>query len=142
VREEDAMNKTKTTSARTEALRTLLRGAHERVVRDIEAQIGRRLDETARGRIDAALDLGDRASMDLEDDTDFALLEIRYKTYKDIAEAFRRLESGTYGACERCSTDIPIARLEAESFARFCVPCLTAIEAVERVEREEKRFRA
>ena len=134
------MNETKTTRARIGALRTLLHGARERVVRDIEAQIGRRLDETARGRIDAALDLGDRASMDLEDDTDFALLEIRYKTYKDIAEAFRRLESGTYGLCERCGTDIPIARLEAESFARFCVPCLTTIEAVERVEREEKRF--
>ena len=134
------MNETKTTRARIGALRTLLHGARERVVRDIEAQIGRRLDETARGRIDAALDLGDRASMDLEDDTDFALLEIRYKTYKDIAEAFRRLESGTYGLCDRCGTDIPIARLEAESFARFCVPCLTTIEAVERVEREEKRF--
>jgi RNA polymerase-binding protein DksA len=136
------MNETKTTSARIKALRTLLHGARERVVRDIEAQIGRRLDETARGRIDAALDLEDRASMDLENDTDFALLEIRYKTYKDIAEAFRRLESGTYGLCERCGADIPIARLEAESFARFCVPCLTAIEAVERVEREEQRFRA
>ena len=134
------MNAPKTTSARTEALRTLLHGARERIVGDIEAQIGRRLDETARGRIDAALDLEDRASMDLEDDTDFALLEIRYKTYKDIAEAFRRLENGTYGLCERCGADIPIARLEAESFARFCVPCLTAIEAVERVEREEKRF--
>ena len=136
------MNETKTTGARIKALRTLLHGARERVVRDIEAQIGRRLDETARGRIDAALDLEDRASMDLEDDTDFALLEIRYKTYKDIAEAFRRLESGAYGLCERCGAHIPIARLEAESFARFCVPCLTAIEAVERVEREEKRFRA
>ncbi len=134
------MNTTKIESVRAEALRTLLHGTRERVVRDIEAQIGRRLDETTARRIDTALDLEDRAAMDLEDDVDFALLEIRYKTYKDIAEAFRRLESGTYGLCERCGTDIPIARLEAEPFARFCVPCLAAIEAVERVEREEKRF--
>src|SRR3990172_3718733 len=52
------MNETKTTSARTEALRTLLHGARERGVRDIEAQIGRRLDETARGRVDAARGFG------------------------------------------------------------------------------------
>src|SRR3990172_11652200 len=134
------MNATKTTSARIEALRTLLHGTRERVVRDIEAQIGRRLDETARGRIYAALDLEDRSSMDLEDDTDFALLEIRYKTYKDIAEAFRRLESGAYGLCERCGADIPIARLEAESFARFDGREARHTEAVEHVEREEKRF--
>ena len=115
------MNATKITSARIEALRSLLHGARERVVRDIEAQIGRRLDETTAGRIDAALDLGDRAAMDLEDDTDFALLEIRYKTYKNIAEAFRRLESGAYGACEQCGAEIPIARLEAEPSAREVV---------------------
>ena len=83
------MNATKTTSARTEALRTLLHGARERVVRDIEAQIGRRLDETTARRIDTALDLEDRAAMDLEDDVDFALLEIRYKTYKDRSEERR-----------------------------------------------------
>ncbi|MEO6666468.1 MAG: TraR/DksA C4-type zinc finger protein [Nitrospiria bacterium] len=135
------MNATKITSARTKALRTLLHGARERVVRDIETQIGRRLEEAAFERMGAVLDLEDRAALDLSDDVDLALLGMRYRRYKELAEAFRRIEDGSYGRCEDCGIEIPLERLEVEPSACYCVACLDRIEAVEGVEREEQRFK-
>lgn len=41
----------------------------------------------------------------------------------EIEEAIRRLEAGGFGACERCSVKIPMARLRALPSARYCVPC-------------------
>jgi DnaK suppressor protein len=63
---------------------------------------------------------------------DYKILEMRYRTYKEIADAFRRLETGTFGICERCGKEIPLNRLRVEPFARYCVPCLNLIEEVEK----------
>ncbi|MBI3608091.1 MAG: TraR/DksA C4-type zinc finger protein [Nitrospirae bacterium] len=132
---------TKTERRRHDALRTMLHDMRERAVQDIEAQMGRRLNEASRHTIDAAMDLADWAAMDLEDDVDLTLLQLRYTRYKEIADAFRRLETDTYGVCEQCRAEIPLERLEVEPFARFCVSCQERLEALERVDREEQRFK-
>ena len=41
----------------------------------------------------------------------------------DINEALRRIEEGTYGACEACGKKIESARLKALPFARKCIKC-------------------
>jgi DnaK suppressor protein len=125
---------------RQEELRALLHTVREQTIRDIEEQIGRRLAGPGETGSDVVMDMEDLASKNLGDGVDYALLEIRYRTYKDIADAFRRVEDGTYGHCESCNTTIPIARLKAEPFARLCVPCQDKAEKLERVEREEQRF--
>lgn len=124
---------------RREELRVLLHRLREQTIQDIESQIGRRLVPEGR-EVDIVMDIEDLASKDLGEGVDYAVLEIRYRTYKDIADAFRRLEDGTYGVCEQCGSDIPVPRLQAEPFARLCVPCQQKFEALEQVEREEKRF--
>jgi RNA polymerase-binding transcription factor DksA len=40
-----------------------------------------------------------------------------------IEDALTRLESGTYGVCADCNTDIPPRRLHALPFATLCVQC-------------------
>jgi DnaK suppressor protein len=126
---------------RREELRGLLHRLREQTIQDIEAQIGRRLSESGARAVEVVMDMEDLASKDLGEGVDYALLEIRYRTYKDIADAFRRLETGTYGVCADCGLDIPLPRLQAEPFAKLCVPCQQQTEAVEQVEREEKRFK-
>jgi RNA polymerase-binding transcription factor DksA/ribosome-associated translation inhibitor RaiA len=128
-------------ASREDALRAMMHRAREAAIRDIETQIGRRLEEAGLERMGAALDVEDRAALDLSDDVDLALLGMRYRRFKELSDAFRRLEDGTYGRCETCGTDIPLDRLEVEPSARHCVGCLERIEAVERVEREEQRFK-
>jgi RNA polymerase-binding transcription factor DksA len=47
---------------------------------------------------------------------------------KDIDDALRRLELGTYGICEECGKPIDEARLEAVPWARYCVVDQARIE--------------
>lgn len=42
---------------------------------------------------------------------------------RQTVSALARLESGTYGACERCGNSIPVERLHAFPAATMCVPC-------------------
>jgi len=49
-----------------------------------------------------------------------------------IKDALRRIEEGTYGICEKCGEDIPIARLKARPVTNYCLDCKTRMEAQER----------
>jgi len=52
-----------------------------------------------------------------------ALSEQARRRLSEVDDAVRRLEEGTYGACQRCGEPIPDARLEARPYARTCVGC-------------------
>lgn len=45
------------------------------------------------------------------------------KELKEIEEALKRIQLGTYGTCEMCDESIAIGRLRAKPFAKFCTPC-------------------
>jgi RNA polymerase-binding protein DksA len=45
------------------------------------------------------------------------------QTMKEIEEALRRIEDGTYGNCIRCGEEIARKRLEAVPYARLCIRC-------------------
>ena len=47
---------------------------------------------------------------------------------REVSEALRRIERGTYGDCERCEKEIPRKRLEVFPSARHCVECQSQIE--------------
>jgi len=40
-----------------------------------------------------------------------------------VEDAMQRIASGTFGKCLACGKIIPVARLEALPYAKFCVPC-------------------
>jgi RNA polymerase-binding transcription factor DksA len=41
----------------------------------------------------------------------------------DVERALAKMDAGTYGACERCGTEIAEARLEAMPATRWCIGC-------------------
>ena len=41
----------------------------------------------------------------------------------DVEHALARMDTGTYGTCERCGREIALERLEAVPFARLCIEC-------------------
>jgi DnaK suppressor protein len=47
----------------------------------------------------------------------------------EVDDALRRLDDGTYGACERCGSAIGVARLEILPHARLCLTCQTDEDA-------------
>ena len=51
------------------------------------------------------------------------------KELKEIEDALKRVDSGSYGTCEMCDESIAIGRLRAKPFAKFCTPCREVYEA-------------
>lgn len=45
-----------------------------------------------------------------------------------IEEALKKINAGTYGICDMCGINIPIGRLKAKPFAKFCTECRTVYE--------------
>lgn len=74
----------------------------------------------------------DRAS--LESDRNF-MLRIRdreNKLIKKIKKALDRIETGTFGVCEKCGEDITLKRLKARPVTTQCIDCKTKEEAFEK----------
>jgi DnaK suppressor protein len=69
-----------------------------------------------------------------EEQLSFALrIRERERLYSwKIKDALRRIEEGTYGICESCGEDIPMARLKARPDTNYCIDCKTRMEAQER----------
>jgi len=45
-----------------------------------------------------------------------------------IEEALKKINAGTYGICDMCGVTIPLGRLKAKPFAKFCTECRTVYE--------------
>lgn len=71
-------------------------------------------------------DLADQA-IELEDDE---VLEgvgrASQREIRQLEEALKRIEAGTYGICAQCGEDISGARLDAVPFAQLCRACASA----------------
>jgi len=126
---------------RKDVLKRLLLKKRNDVVRGLEAQMGRKLTHETGQKIDSAMDSADQSAQDVDQGIDYSLLEMKYEQYKDIADAFRKLENNSYGICEECSGEISIKRLEVNPLARYCIECKTRREEMEKIQKEETRFK-
>lgn len=57
----------------------------------------------------------------LERSMDFSVVEMTEGAMKDLDDAYRKLDDGTYGRCEVCGEPIDEGRLEAIPETRYCV---------------------
>jgi DnaK suppressor protein len=126
---------------RHELLKKILLKKRNEVVEGLEAQMGRRLTRETGQKIDSAMDSADMSSQDMDQGIDSSLLEMKYEQYKDIADAFRKLQNKTFGLCEECGEEIDIKRLQVNPLARYCIACKTKKEEIERIQKEETRFK-
>ena len=126
---------------RNELLKKLLLKKRNEVVAGLETQMGRRLTRESGQKIDSAMDSADQSTLDVDQGIDYSLLEMKYEQYKDIADAFRKLENTTYGLCEECGEEIDIKRLQVNPLARYCISCKQKKEEFERIQKEETRFK-
>jgi DnaK suppressor protein len=83
-------------------------------------------------------DVEEQSVDDFVQEVDFALMEMKSETLKQIDEALRRLDSGSYGQCVECSQEIGEARLRALPFARLCRDCQEEQEERVASERESR----
>src|SRR5690242_15212537 len=99
-------------------------------MRDVRAEGGKDRD---------VLDQGESSEVDIQEDIEFALIQMKSETLNKIDAALRRLEEGTYGDCFECGDEISEARLRALPFTVRCKDCEEARETAELRERMAQR---
>ena len=81
------------------------------------------------------LDAVETSEADIQDEIEFALIQMKSETLNKINDALDRLEEGTYGNCFDCGEEIAEKRLRALPFAVRCKDCEEAREIAEQRER-------
>ena len=97
---------------------------------------GVREEGTWGGKLNEVLDAVESAEADIQEDLEFALVQMKSETLNKINDALARLEQGTYGNCFECGEEIAEKRLRALPFAVRCKECEEAREVAERRERQ------
>ena len=118
----------------------MLEDRRRQLVHEVQGKIrdGRRDYAKARG----VLDEGESSEVDIQDEIEFALIQMKAETLSKIDAALRRIGEGTYGECFECGDEIPEARLRALPFALRCRDCEESREAAELRERTSQRRNA
>ena len=94
--------------------------------RDLANEVQGRLRGVRAGRAEkphASIDQGETAEVDIQDDIELALIQMKAETLNKLGEALARLQSGRYGFCFECGEEIAEARLRALPFAVRCTDC-------------------
>ena len=63
-----------------------------------------------------------------ERDTALRVASNETEWLREVSDALRRIQAGSYGKCEGCDNDIPVKRLEVQASARLCIECQSQLE--------------
>jgi DnaK suppressor protein len=113
-------------------LKKMLEDRRRELMSDVQGRM-RDVRDTDKDR--DVLDQGESSEVDIQEDIEFALIQMKSETLNKIDAALRRLEDGTYGDCFECGEEISQARLRALPFAVRCKDCEEARETAELRER-------
>ncbi|MBM3782225.1 MAG: TraR/DksA family transcriptional regulator [Acidobacteria bacterium] len=119
-------------------LRQILEDRRRDIVREVQGRIrGVRAEGSEKAH--EGMDQGETSEVDIQEDIEFALIQMKAETLNKINEALSRLEEGTYGNCFECGEDIAEPRLRALPFAVRCKDCEEARENAQKRERLAQR---
>ncbi len=113
--------KTATKSTRYRELKQMLEDRRRELMTEVQGRIRDVRSENGKER--DVLDQGESSEVDIQDDIEFALIQMKSETLNKVNEALRRLDDNTYGNCFECGDEISEARLRALPFAVRCKDC-------------------
>lgn len=71
----------------------------------------------------ASGDLADAALDTAHEEVTSQMAEVEGRELVQIEEALQRFDDKSYGLCVECEKPVPLARLQALPYARFCINC-------------------
>src|ERR1700674_4556435 len=109
--------------------------------REIQAEVQGKMRDvreegTWGGKMNEVLDAVESSEADIQEDIEFALIQMKSETLNKINDALARLEHGNYGDCFDCGEEIAEKRLRALPFAVRCKDCEEAREVAEQRQRQ------
>ena len=109
--------------------------------RELQAEVqgkmrGVREEGSWGGKLNEVLDAVESAEADIQEELEFALVQMKSETLNKVNDALVRLEQGSYGNCFDCGEEIAEKRLRALPFAVRCKDCEESRETAEQRERQ------
>jgi DnaK suppressor protein len=123
------------TESRYEELKQMLESRRREVLDQVQDKIRDVRAVNSYGKMNEVLDSVESSEADIQEDIEFALIQMKAETLSKINEALSRLEEGAYGNCFECGEEISGQRLRALPFAVRCKDCEEAREVAARRER-------
>ena len=127
--------KMKIRSGRHSKLKRTLEGRRLEIIAEVK---GKMRDVRAAGAVVPSQGVRDEvesSEADIQDDIEFALLQIKTENLGKVEEALLGFEAGSYGYCDECVEEISEQRLRALPFAVRCKNCEEAREGARDRER-------
>jgi DnaK suppressor protein len=127
---------------RYEELKRMLEGRRQEILGEVQGRMRDVRAEGAAAPERGVVDSAETSEADIQDDIEFALIQMKSETLHKIEEALGRLENGTYGYCFECGGEIAERRLRALPFAVRCRDCEEAREVQHQRERAMSQRRS
>ncbi len=133
----DKANSGGTPNSRYMELKQMLDDRRRELQAEVQGKMrGVREEGTWGGKLNDVLDAVESSEADIQEDIEFALIQMKSETLNKVNDALVRLEQGTYGNCFECGEEIGEKRLRALPFAVRCKDCEEAREVAEQRERQ------
>jgi RNA polymerase-binding transcription factor len=116
-------------------LKRMLEERRREILSEVQGRIRDQREADAWGKVHEVLDAGESSEADIQEDIEFALIQMKAETLTKINDALGRLDEGTYGYCSDCGGEISEQRLRALPFAVRCKECEEAREVAAERER-------
>jgi len=121
-------------------LKEMLDGRRRELYAQVQGKMrGVREEGTWGGKLNEVLDAVESSEADIQEDLEFALIQMKSETLNKINDALNRLDQGDYGYCFECGEEIAEKRLRALPFAVRCKDCEEQREIAEQRERQNAR---
>ena len=104
-------------------LRCILEERREEMASEVKDKIRTVRTEATQSGTRSLADVGENSESDIQDDIEFALIQMKAETLARIDAALNRLEEGCYGYCYECGEEIINQRLRVLPFAARCRGC-------------------
>jgi len=108
---------------RYDELKCILEARRLEIIGEVQHKMRDVRTEGAAAPLHDVRDDAENSEADIQDDIEFALLQMKAETLEKITEALSRLEEGTFGYCYECGKEISSPRLRALPFAVRCTDC-------------------
>ena len=120
---------------RSQELKRILEERRLEIIGEVQDKVRDVRNENAAIFRGGVRDEAESSDTEIQDDIEFALLQMKAETLKKIRRALARLEEGSCGYCYECGEEIAEQRLRALPFAMRCKGCEEVREAARQRER-------
>ena len=126
-------------TSRYDELKGIIEERRREIMNEVQGRMRDVRAEGAGNTVQGVVDAVESTELDIQDEIEFALIQMKAETLNKIDEALHRLDEGTYGFCFECGEEITEKRLRALPFAVRCKDCEEARELAQQRERLQAR---